>query len=32
MKILLGPSGVVTMEFPQLLHLIERTMELSNRI
>jgi hypothetical protein len=24
MKILLGPSGVVTMEFPQLLHLIER--------
>ncbi len=23
-KILLGPSGVVTMEFPQLLHLIER--------
>jgi hypothetical protein len=24
MKILLGPRGVVTMEFPQLLHLIER--------
>jgi SAM-dependent methyltransferase len=24
MKILLGPGGVVTMEFPQLLHLIER--------
>jgi hypothetical protein len=24
MKILLGPRGVVTMEFPQLLHLIDR--------
>jgi SAM-dependent methyltransferase len=24
MKILLGPSGVITMEFPHLLHLIER--------
>ena len=24
MKILLGPNGVVTMEFPQLLHLIDR--------
>jgi SAM-dependent methyltransferase len=24
LKILLGPCGVVTMEFPQLLHLIER--------
>lgn len=24
MKILLGPGGVVTMEFPQLLHLIDR--------
>ena len=25
MKILLGPGGVVTMEFPQLLHLIDRS-------
>ena len=25
MKILLGPQGVVTMEFPQLLHLIEQS-------